>query len=192
MDVVITLTFDNPVEYEEWLRGQARAAFLNNSDNVPTAEMATTMAPIKAKPMLGNEATNLAGAGSGDEGDLKPEHIEEAVAAITAAAKEPVKKSRGRKARAAKKEAAPVKPTIIPKKEEGRPTAPPATEAAPAEGEKTYTLADSREVLTAYLAKPGNGAESLLKELKVHDAKRINEVPSQHIHGFLKRMVEAS
>ena len=104
----------------------------------------------------------------------------------TAEQAKPPKKRRGRKPRA-KTETAPASTTpdeVLP--------AAPATEAEPTEGERVYTLADSREVLTAYLAKTGNGAESLLKELKVHKAKRINEVPQEHIHGFLKRMVEAS
>ena len=174
MDVVITLTFDNPVEYKNWLRDQTQSAL---QPAPVTAEMAAVELAMPEEARATSEDASS---------PITPEER------TAAAEKIAPKKRRGRKARTAEKEAAPVKTTIIPKKEEVLPTAPPATEAAPAEGEKTYTLADSREVLTAYLAKPGNGAESLLKELKKHDAKRINEVPSQHIHGFLKRMVEAS
>ncbi len=167
----ITLTFYNLEDYEDWLRSQAR-----------TLGVSITAAPQLVEDALAAEAAEA--------------EVEVAETAPASAPERAAKKPRKpRKPRAPKKVAA-VATTVIPAKpaatDEVLPAAPPATEAAPAEGEKVYTLSDSRDVLTAYLAKAGNGAETLIKELSVHGAKRINEVPQEHIHGFLKRMVEAS
>ena len=166
MNVVITLTFDSMSAYQNWLNSQ-----------ISNAAVAYDRPRLAAKETLGEDlGTPLE--------DAVPDTLAEP--AQREAHTPPPKKRRGRKPRA-KTETAPASTTpdeVLP--------AAPATEVAPTEGERVYTLADSREVLTAYLAKAGNGAESLLKELKVHKAKRINEVPQEHIHGFLKRMVEES
>ena len=172
MHVVITLTFDNPLAYENWLRSQA--GMLEGK-----IERAAPQPEAEAAPDMVGGAT---------ETEAAPDAPSQAQREATSA-KPPRKPRKPRKPRAPKAEAtaapaATTEPEVLP--------AAPVTEAAPTEGERVYTLADSREVLTGYLTKAGNGAESLLKELKVHGAKRINEVPQEHIHGFLKRMVEAS
>ncbi len=179
MQVVITLTFNNVLDYEEWLRSQASTVLPLRSATIHTLP-GEASAPEES-PRYGGTAL--------DAEEAVPDMPGGVAQTEAAPAKPPKKPRKPRKPRAKKETPAqtPAKTT----EQEVLPVAP-VTEAAPADGEKAYTLADSREVLTAYLVKPGNGAESLLKELKVHGAKRINEVPQEHIHGFLKRMVEAS
>ncbi len=173
MHVEITLKFDTTRGYEEWLAIQAYALRLQMRGGA----LAPEENPRGTAPDAWEAVPDMPGGATQTEPPEKE--------------KKPRKPRKPR----AKKEAAPVRTTIIPAKpaatDEVLPAAP-ATEAAPADGEKVYTLADSREVLTAYLNKAGNGADTLIKELSVHGAKRINQVPSEHIHGFLKRMVEAS
>ncbi len=177
MQVVITLTFENTRAYEDWLVMQAGTLQMRKGVVAP---------PLTLGVATQTEETQNAVKDTGRAEAVAPKKQ---------------RKPRTSKKASAKKEGgkgSPGAPTagaqvgeVTTGPEEVLPAAP-TTEAPAIEGEQVYTLADSREVLTAYLNKAGNGADTLIKELSVHGAKRINQVPREHIHGFLKRMVEAS